>query len=181
MAKLDITKITGYEAMTPEQKIAALEAFEYEDNSSELERIKNALSKSNSEAADWKKKHNALLSEEEQKKMANEEALTAMQTELATLRKDKIVSAHTTKLLALGYDEALAVETATALADGDTEKVFANQKKFLDTKEKTWKSDALKKTPVPEPGKPPKVDKPEFGKMSLDEIESYFKDHPKDE
>lgn len=31
MAKIDISKIDGYADMTPEQKIAALEAFETED------------------------------------------------------------------------------------------------------------------------------------------------------
>lgn len=44
MAKIDITKIEGYDKMTPEEKLAALEAFEYEDNSSELEKYKNAAS-----------------------------------------------------------------------------------------------------------------------------------------
>ena len=68
MAKIDTSKIEGYAEMTPEQKLAALEGFEYEDNSAELEKQKNALSKANSEAAEWKRKHNALLSEEEKKK-----------------------------------------------------------------------------------------------------------------
>lgn len=59
MAKIDTSKIEGYAEMTPEQKLAALEGFEYEDNSAELEKQKNALSKANSEAAEWKRKHNA--------------------------------------------------------------------------------------------------------------------------
>lgn len=58
MAKIDTSKIEGYANMTPEQKLAALEGFEYEDNSAELEKQKNALSKANSEAAEWKRKHN---------------------------------------------------------------------------------------------------------------------------
>ena len=52
MAKIDTSKIEGYAEMTPEQKLAALEGFEYEDNSAELEKQKNALSKANSEAAE---------------------------------------------------------------------------------------------------------------------------------
>ena len=64
MAKIDTSKIEGYADMTPEQKLAALEGYEYEDNAAELEKQKNALSKANSEAAEWKHKHNALLSEE---------------------------------------------------------------------------------------------------------------------
>ena len=51
MAKIDTTKIEGYAGMTAERKLAALEAFELPDNNSaELERLKNAVSKANSEA-----------------------------------------------------------------------------------------------------------------------------------
>lgn len=60
MMKIDLTKIEGYDAMTPEEKIAALEAFQYDDHESEVQRLRAALTKSNSDAADWKRKHNAL-------------------------------------------------------------------------------------------------------------------------
>lgn len=152
MAKIDITKIEGYDKMTPEEKLAALEAFEYEDNSSELERYKSAVSKANSEAAEWRKKHNALLSEEEQKKQANEEELTTLRAKVEAMEKEKVVSEHKAQFLAMGYDEALADATAKALADGDTAKVFANQKKFLETHDKTLKAELLKGTPTPPAG-----------------------------
>ena len=152
MAKIDISKIEGYDKMTPEEKLAALEAFEYEDNSSEVERYKNAASKANSDAAEWKKKHNALLSEEEQKKQANEEELTALRAKVEAMEREKLVAGHKAEFLALGFDEALADATAKALAEGDTAKVFANQKKFLETHDKTLKADLLKDTPTPPPG-----------------------------
>lgn len=152
MAKIDISKIEGYDKMTPEEKLAALEAFEYEDNSSEVERYKNAASKANSEAAEWKKKHNALLTEEEQKKQANEEELTALRAKVEAMEREKLVAGHKAEFLALGFDEALADATAKALAEGDTAKVFANQKKFLETHDKTLKADLLKDTPTPPPG-----------------------------
>lgn len=152
MAKIDITKIEGYDKMTLEEKLAALEAFEYEDNFSELEKYKNAASKANSEAAEWRKKHNALLSEEEQKKQANEEELTTLRTKVEAMEKEKLIAGHKAQFLAIGYDEALADATAKALADGDTAKVFANQKKFLETHDKTLKADLLKKTPAPPAG-----------------------------
>ena len=47
--KIDTTTIEGYADMTAEQKLAALEAFEYEDNSAEIEKLKKNLSKANSE------------------------------------------------------------------------------------------------------------------------------------
>jgi len=152
MAKIDTTKIEGYDKMTPEQKLAALEGFEYEDNAAELEKTKNALSKSNSEAAEWRKKHNALLSEDEKKKQEEAERFAQMEKELNDLRKGKTVSEYKAKFIAQGYSEALAEDTAQALADGDTAKVFVNQQKFLDEYAKTVKADALKKTPKPAAG-----------------------------
>lgn len=143
MAKIDTSKIEGYADMTPEQKIAALEAVEYDDNLSELERYKNAASKANSEAAEWKKKHNALLSEEDKKKQANEEELTTLRKQVEEMRKEKVVSNNKAQLLALGYDETLAAETAQAMADGDNQKVFANQKKFLESHDKAYKAQLM--------------------------------------
>lgn len=152
MAKIDTSKIEGYADMTPEQKLAALEGYEYEDNAAELEKQKNALSKANSEAAEWKRKHNALLSEEEKKKQEDADKLAQMEQELSDLRKAKTVSEYKAKFVAQGYDETLAEETAQAYADGDSAKVFANQSKFLEEYAKKVKADALKKTPKPTPG-----------------------------
>lgn len=152
MAKIDTSKIEGYDKMTPEQKLAALEGFEYEDNAAEVERLKNANSKANSEAAEWKRKHNALLTEDEKKKQEDADALANMQKELYELRKDKTVSENKAKFIALGYSEELAADTAKAMAEGDTAKVFANQQKFLEGYAKTVKADALKKTPKPPAG-----------------------------
>lgn len=152
MAKIDVTKFEGYENMTPEEKVALLEGFEYDDNSSELERYKNAASKANSEAAEWKKKHNALLGEEEQKKQAADEELTALRAKVEEMEKEKLLSGHKAQFLALGYDEALADSTAKALVDGDITKVFAAHKKFLENHDKALKADLLKGTPTPPAG-----------------------------
>ncbi len=181
MAKIDISKIEGYDKMTPEEKLAVLEAFEYEDNASELERYKNAASKANSEAAEWRKKHNALLTDEEQKKQANEEELTALRAKVEAMEKEKLVAGHKAEFLALGFDEALADATAKALAEGDTAKVFANQKKFLETHDKTLKADLLKDTPTPPPGdggETMTLDK--LKKMSSQERYEYSTKNPED-
>ena len=115
MAKIDTNLIEGYADMTPEQKLAALEGFEYEDNAVELERQKNALSKANSEAAEWKRKHNALLTDEQRKQQEQAEKWENMEKELAGLRKEKTVAGYKAKLVAQGYDEALADATAAKL------------------------------------------------------------------
>lgn len=152
MAKIDVSKIEGYDAMSPEDKVKALEALEYEDHAAEVERLKNANSKANSEAAEWKRKYNDQLSEEEKKKQEDADNLAKMQKELNELRKDKTVSEFKAKFIAQGYSEELAEDTAKALADGDTSKVFANQQKFLENYAKQIKADALKDTPKPPAG-----------------------------
>ena len=72
MPKIDTSKIEGYESMTAEQKLAALEAFEYNDNAEELEKQKAAVTKANKEAAEHKRKLQEKQSDEEKK--AQEEA-----------------------------------------------------------------------------------------------------------
>ena len=109
MAKIDTSKIPGYAEMSAEDKLKALEAFEYDDNAAEVERLKGAVSKANSEAAGWKKKHNELLTEDERKKQEDADALANMKKELDELRKDKTISEYKAKLIAQGYNEALAL------------------------------------------------------------------------
>ncbi|MCM1364651.1 MAG: hypothetical protein NC122_05045 [Faecalibacterium sp.] len=152
MAKIDTSTIDGYSDMTVEEKIAALENFEYEDNLAEVQKYKNAASKANSEAAEFKRKHEQLLSEEEKARLEKETEFQQMSEELETLRKEKTVSAYKAKYLAMGYDEKLAEETANAMVDGDTDKVFANQQKFLESHDKSMQVERLKNTARPPAG-----------------------------
>jgi vacuolar-type H+-ATPase subunit I/STV1 len=138
--------------MTPEEKLAVLEGFEYEDNSAELERYKKAVTKANSEAAEFKKKYNERLTAEEQDKIEKDEELEKLRSKVADLEKKDAITTHKSKFLALGYDEALAEATAIALAEGDMDSFFANQKKHNETREKTIKADLLKNTPTPPTG-----------------------------
>lgn len=149
MAKIDLGRIEGYASMTPEQKLAALEAFEYEDNAGELERLKNTVSKANSEAAEWKRKHNALLDDDEKKRQADAEKLEQALQELESLRTEKKVSEYKAQYLSMGYDEKLATDTAKALVDGNMDKVFANAAKHQTDLEKKVKAEVLKDTPKP--------------------------------
>lgn len=152
MAKIDVSKISGYADMTPEQKLAALEEFDIPDPDYSGFVKKDQYDKTASEAAEWKRKHNALLSEEERKKAESDEELTKIQNELAALKKEKQVSEHKAEFMALGYDDALATETAKALADGDLAKVFGNQKKFLENHDKSIKAEVMKGTSTPPAG-----------------------------
>lgn len=150
--KVDVTKIENYDAMTPEEKIAALESFEYETEVPDVQKLKSAVSKANSEAAEWKRKHNALLTDEQRKEEERAEVQKKVEEELAALRKEKSISDTKAKFLSLGYDSTLADETAKAFAEGDMEKVFANQKVYIENIKKAERAAALAGDSRPAPG-----------------------------
>lgn len=149
MAKIDTSKINGYAEMTAEQKLAALEAFEYEDGASEIERLRGANAKANSEAAEWKRKHNALLSDDEKRKAEEEAKNKELEEKYNELLKRTTLADYKAKYLAMGYDEKLAADTASALVEGNMEKVFANGEKYRAEMEKKIKADVLRNTPKP--------------------------------
>lgn len=138
--KIDTTKIDGYEEMTAEEKLVALENFEIEHDDSKL---KNLLNKANSEAAQYKKQLKEKMSEDERVKAEQEETLQALKDKLNTLENEKKISEFEKSYLAIGYSPELATETAKAMANGDLATVFANQKKVMDMKVTEVKEQAI--------------------------------------
>ena len=134
--KIDTSLIEGYEEMSAEDKIKALEEFEMED-----EKAKKSVTKANGEAAEWKRKYRALEQERAGEKTASETALEELQQEVAQLKKEKKESEHRASFLALGYSEELAKDSARALMAGDLEKFFELQKKH----QEEYKKDIEKK------------------------------------
>lgn len=176
----DLLKDAYKEGMTVEEIESALKDISLlDDNSAELERLKNALSKSNSEAADYKKQLREKMSEDEQKKQKEQEERDTMQKELEALRRESLVSKNKSRLIALGYEEALADETAEAMADGKIEKVFANQKKHLEAFEKKVRAEALKNTPKPTgDGDGKTITLKDFRAMSPADRLKFSREHP---
>ncbi|WP_370819488.1 hypothetical protein [Agathobaculum sp.] len=155
MAKIDTTKIEGYADMTAEQKLAALEAFELPDNNSaELERLKNAVSKANSEAAEYKKQLRAKQTDAEIKAAEDEKARTEMEKELEGLRREKTVSDYKAKFLDVGYSAEDAQANAVALADGKFDTIFASQKAFTEAQKKAAVAGSLDNQPGISSGNP---------------------------
>lgn len=150
--KIDTTTIEGYESMTAEEKLAALEGFEYDDNSDEIARLKAANTKASKDAAEWKRKHNALLDDDEKKQQEAAEKQKQMEEELETLRREKKESVYKAKFLSDGYDDELAQSSAEALASGDVETFFKNQKKFLELHDKEYKKKLMNRDLKPEGG-----------------------------
>ncbi len=181
MAKIDVQKIEGFESMTPEEKIAALQGFDFPDPDYSGYVKKELYDKAASDVAAWKKKHHDLLSEDERKKQEEAEKLASMEQELAGLKKEKTVSEYKAKLISQGYDEELASATATAMESGDMATVFANNQKFLDGYAKKIIADKLKRTPRgADGGTGGNMTKDAFRKMSPAERYDFSQKHPEE-
>lgn len=181
MPKINVSEIEGYAEMTPEDKLKTLEEFEIAEPDYSGYVKKDVFDKTASELAAEKKKLREKLSEDEIAKQQEKEEREKLQADYEKLLRETSVSKNKAKLLALGYEEKLADETAEAMADGDTEKVFTNQKKHLEAVEKKVRAEALKNTPKPAPGASGEtmtLDK--LRKLSPQERLDFAKDHPED-
>lgn len=178
--KIDTAKIKGYESMTDEEKVKALEGFDMVVDYSGFV-SKETYDKAASEASDYKKKYKATLSEKERLELDEAEKRKNIESELEKLKKEKSLSEHTATYIGLGYDEELAKDTAKALVDGKLDKVFANQKKFNETHEASIKAELLKSTPKPEGAggsNQTGMTKDKFKKLSLTEKQEFFDKDP---
>ena len=177
----DLLKDSYKDGMTLEEIEKALADIELpSDGSGEVEKLRAALSKSNSEAADFKKQLRAKMTEDEAAKQKEIEEREKLQSDYNALLSKVTVSENKAKLLALGYDEALASETAEAMAKGESEKVFANQKKHLEAVEKKIRADVLKDTPTPVPGSGggTEITQEQFDSMGYSERLKVFNEQP---
>lgn len=181
MAKIDTSTIEGYSDMTPEQKIAALEAYESAKPDYSGYVKKDVFDKTASELAAKKKELNAKLSEDEKKRRQEQEDREKLQSAYDQLLRDSKISKFKAELLAMGYEDKLASETAEAMVDGDNDKVFANQKKQLEVVQKAARAEALKKTPKPQPdGDGKAMTLTEFRKLSPQERYAFAEKNPED-
>ena len=158
--RIDTAKIEGYAEMSAEDKLKALEEFEFEapapkESTDEVNKLKTALSKANSDAAEWKRQFREKQTEAERAEAERAEREKAVEDELRTLRRDKTVSGYQAQCLALGYTQELALRAAEAMADNDAAAIMACQQEFLDAKQKELEAAALNKQPTLTTGSPP--------------------------
>lgn len=144
--KIDISKIEGYDSMSAEEKLAALEAYEI-DYSGHVR--KDLFDKASSEIAKLKAQLKEKMSDEERLKAEQQESLESMKKELEQLKAEKMLNEYKAQYLSLGYDDALATSTAKAYMDGDMATVFANQKTHQDTIAQKVKANLVDNTPQP--------------------------------
>ena len=110
-------------------------------------KLKRAMDKASSEAADYKKKYNATLSEKEQADMAKAEEQARRDERLAELERENSIHKFTESFLDLGYDKESAIAAATAQVDNDVETLFKLQKKVLDEKVVAKEQELIKSMP----------------------------------
>jgi hypothetical protein len=173
--KINTNNIEGYETMSVEEKLAALEALELPD----VDKMKSALDKATSEASSYKKQLRERMTEDEAAKAKAAEDMAAVMAELETLRAKEAIGEYTTQFMSIGYDEALARSTAQAIQKGDMAAMFKNHAKFVVEREKALKAELLKDTPAPPAGDGTKgVNKEAFSKMTLLEKQRFAKENP---
>ena len=178
----DLLKDAYKEGITVEEIESALADVEIPaDQSAEIERLKTALSKSNTENAEWKKKHREALSEEERKAQEMADLVKQLTEQNEKLTRESNVSKHKAKFLGMGYDDALASDAAEAMADGDMEKLFSYQLKHQEAFEKKIRADALKSTPKPVPDKADGVvTRDQIAKMPMSDRIKFYQEKPEE-
>ena len=102
------------------EALAALNDTKIEEESSEVKKYKELLSKANSEAAGYKKELRAKQTEQEAREAEQKEAYEAMQTKLKELEEEKKLSDATAQFVSLGFSSDLAKDTASAYLSGDS-------------------------------------------------------------
>lgn len=157
--KINTNAIEGYETMTAEEKVAALEGLDIKDTDTETH-YKDLISKANSEAKKYKDamrqaedKLKGYMTDDERQKQEQEEKYRAIAEENASLKRDMTISQKTAFYQSIGFDEDLAKQTAEAFVNGDFETVEANQKKAHETFEanlrQSVREDTVRNTPHP--------------------------------
>jgi hypothetical protein len=165
MAKIDTTKIEGFDGMSAEDKLNALLTYEMPDapTAEENSKLKALLSKSNTEAANYKRqmleKDEALkakMTEAEKAEAERAERDKQMQEELSAYKAKERLATYATKLMANGFDAEAAAKMAAGLPEGVTDDYFSAQGAFLASMKQTMESQALNKQPGLSTGTPPK-------------------------
>jgi hypothetical protein len=157
MANFDTSTIENFDTMTAEEKLDALlkaDIPEQVDMSKYI--LKDQFDKKVSDLNSQNKKLKDQMNAEQQKKVEEDEAKAAEAQKFADLEnkynellKNSTLKEHTISLTGLGFDEKLAGETATAIVEGDSTKLFANMKKFLENYRKAIEKELMDKTPGP--------------------------------
>lgn len=142
------------EGMSAEDMIKAFEAVELpHDTSDEIERLRKALTKSNAEAAENKRKLKEHMSDEEKRSAEEAERVKGIEEENQLLKKQIAISDFTAKFVASGLDAETAAKTAEAAYTGDIDTVIANYNAKIASVKDAVKAELISSTPTLQGGK----------------------------
>ena len=176
--KINTNQIPNFDELPEETKNAILEMeiAETPDMSDYVSKV--TFDKTASDLAAAKKALREKQTDEEAKAQKEAEERAALLARVQELEKEKTITGYTNSFLSLGYDEKTAKATAEALATGDMDLVFINQKKHAETREKLLRAELLKETPPPVGGKVVTKTREDILKMTLAEQVKFAQEHP---
>ena len=181
---MDLKELLGEsykDGMTVEEITEALAGVEMpKDNSAELAKLKESVTKANAEASKYKKELSAKLSDDERKAKEDAEKWEQVVKERDELLREKNISTHKAKFLENGFSADLADSSAQAIVDGDFETVFKNLGEYRKSIEKQFKAENVDNMPKPTggSGSAPEITKEQFDKMSYKELAELYQKNP---
>jgi len=176
---IDTSKIEGYEAMSAEDKVKALEAFTIADPDYSGYVSKEVFDKKASEAASLSKQLKAKMTDEEKAKAESEAKQRDLEEKYNELLTRTQIADNKASLIAIGYDEELAEVTAKAMVEGDIATVIKNQQIVIAAVEKKAKGEAMLNTPNPKNEvKAQAITKEKFDSMTYAERAKFYQTNP---
>jgi signal transduction protein with GAF and PtsI domain len=162
----------GVETPTNDVNTQSSQNTEYE---AEIRRLKDALSKSNSENADWKRKYNSKLTEEEQGRVLQEEREAYVKS-----LEQKVARTELGAELSKGIkDEKVLNGVVEDLIGGNNIEAIKKINKYIETRVsdaiKEHDAELLRSNPVPPPTSVTGgITKEQFDSMSITEKSELF-------
>lgn len=147
----------------------------------ENEKLKRAQEKAASDAADWKKKYNATLTDAQKAAQEKAEKEAERQEQFDKLLKENTVNKLSKNFLKLGYPEDKAEEAANAQYDGDTETLFRIQSEVQESLIKQKEAEWLKSRPYVSTGvgdEKTSVTKEQFNRMGYSQRVEFKNKYP---
>ena len=99
------------------------------------QQYKNAITKSNGEAAEWKRKFQAKQTAEEKEAAAEREAEELQQQELSNLRKELTTMKAIARYRGMGMDEKMAAECAALEVENNNDGLMAKISALMTSRE----------------------------------------------